>query len=125
MQPRPDLVFVGLLSVTDGGLAGHDVEVDAVVAADAPAAPLPRRHPLQLQQHVVSTHPLLASCRQAVHAAVHVHGPQQRDRHGDPCTETQVILPASQVKSVTSMVKMDIFKIRSNMVEDKRPCFIL
>lgn len=69
------LVFIGLLPVANGGLTGHYVEVNMVVTADAPAAPLPRSDTLQLQQHVVCTLPPLASCGKAVHPAIHIHGP--------------------------------------------------
>jgi len=82
-----DLVFIGLLPVTDGVLTGHDIEVNMVIAADAPAAPLPCSDALQLQQQVVGAHPLLAGCGQAVHSAVHIHGPQQCDGHGGPLKE--------------------------------------
>lgn len=54
-----------------------------MVAADAPAAALAGRDPLELQQHVVTALPLLAGGGEAVHPAVHVHGPQQRDGHDD------------------------------------------
>lgn len=79
-----DLVFIGLFPIADGRLAGHHVEVNVVVTANAPAATLPRGNPLQLQQHVVCTLPALAGGGEAVDSAVHVHGPQQRDGHDGP-----------------------------------------
>lgn len=78
---RTDLVLVGLLLVADGFLAGHHVEVHVVVAADAPAAALTGRDALELQQHVVAALPLLAGRGEAVHPAIHIHSPQQRDGH--------------------------------------------
>lgn len=78
------LVFIGLLPVADGGLAGYYVQVNMVVTADAPAAPLACSDALQLQQHVVSAHPAQTGRGQAVHPAVYVHGPQLRDGHDAP-----------------------------------------
>lgn len=82
-----NLVFISLLLVADGGLTGHHVEVNVVVAADAPAAALAGGDALELQQHVIAALPLLAGCGEAVNPAVHVHGPQQRDGHDGPWAE--------------------------------------
>lgn len=83
------LVFIGLLLVANRGLAGHHVEVNVVVAADAPAATFAGRDAFELQQHVVASLPLLAGRGEAVHSAVHVHGPKQRDGHdGGALSET-------------------------------------
>lgn len=78
------MVLVGLLLVADRQVGGVDVQVDVVVAGDAPAALLRRRHPLELHVGVPALLPLLPGRGQAVDPAVHVHRPEQGDGHG--CT---------------------------------------
>lgn len=78
------LVLVGLLLVADGQIRSVDVQVDVIVAGDAPAALLSRRHPLELHLGVMAMLPLLARRGQAVDPPVHIHRPQQGDGHG--CT---------------------------------------
>lgn len=78
------LILVGLLLVADGQVRGVDVQVDVVVAGDAPAALLSCRHPLELHVGIAAVLPLLARGGQAVDPPVHIHCPQQGDGHG--CT---------------------------------------
>jgi len=78
------LILVGLLLVADGQVRSVDIQIDVVVAGDAPAALLSRRHTLKLHLGIAALLPHLARRGQAVDPPVHVHRPQQRDGHG--CT---------------------------------------
>lgn len=80
----PPLILVGLLLVADGQVRSVDIQIDVVVAGDAPAALLSRRHTLKLHLGIAALLPHLARRGQAVDPPVHVHRPQQRDGHG--CT---------------------------------------
>lgn len=78
------MILVGLLLVADRQVRSVDVQVDAVVAGDAPATLLSCRHPLELHLGITALLPHLPRRGQAVDPPVHIHGPQQGDRHG--CT---------------------------------------
>lgn len=62
-----------------------DVQVDVVVAGDAPAALLHGCHALELQVRIAALFPQLTRCGQAVYATVNVHRPQEGARHGEAC----------------------------------------
>ena len=82
------LVFIRLLPEADWGLAGHQVQINVVVAADPPAAPFPCTHTLQLQELVVPSLPAPTGGGEAVYPSIHVHRPQQCYGHdGGPGEE--------------------------------------
>lgn len=76
------LILVGLLLVADGQVRGVHVQVDVVVAGDAPAALLSCCHPLELHLGITALLPLLPCRRQAENPPVHIHHPQPGGRHG-------------------------------------------
>lgn len=80
------LVFIGLLLMAYRHLTGIHVQINQMVAPDAPAA-LPRaRHSLQLQHEIRGAPPAASSGRQTEHPPVHIHCPQQRPGHHGPYT---------------------------------------
>lgn len=54
MVTKTNLILVGLLLVADGQVGSVDVQVDLVVAGDAPAALLSRCRPLELHLGVAA-----------------------------------------------------------------------
>ena len=69
----PYLVFIGLFPISDGLDTRVYVEVNVMVTANSPAAPLSSGDTLKLKQRVLGAFPAPTGGRQAVHLPVHVH----------------------------------------------------